>query len=150
LKAAATTIMADFDRLVRPAGLESYLQDSPLVSQFFLTQPLETLKNNPLSDLVPDLAREVKLAEALKQYLRSGSGFDRPKEDLPFRLVPVAAQLRLVELDAPGVADLDQLQQRAWTYLTSLKRPKFLAAVDRQQFMDKLVQEIDFSTEESL
>jgi hypothetical protein len=135
---------------VKPAGIGPYLEDGTVVVHVFLSQPLKPLGNRTLGDLAPDLHGDAKRTADLAKYFRTGIGFDEPLQPVPWRLVPVAAQLRLLELDTPDSTALELIQERSIKYLKKLKRPEFLAVADRSQFLSQLINNIDFITQEDI
>jgi hypothetical protein len=148
LKQDAGTIMQMWEAQAKPNGIEDYLQACAPVVQIFLTQRLKALGDRRLLDLAPDLEGDAKNAAKLANFLRTGNGFDKPI--VPCRLVPVAAELRLLEMDKPSKEELQELQKRSLGYLNDLKRPKFLGAADRSEYLRQLIDKIDFTKEESI
>ena len=149
LKEAADKIMQAWNAQGKPAGIESYLKEGDVVVQTCLTQPLKALANHTLKDLAPDLNGDSKKAADLAKFFGTGSGFDRPLEEVPWRLVPVAAQLCLQAYDKPNETDLKRLQELSLEYLKQLPRPEYLEVpADRSAFRRQLIKEIDFTMED--
>jgi len=150
LKQNGDAILKMWDERNKPNGIESYIKAGAVVVQVCLTQPLKALGNRPLRDLAPDLQGDAEKAAELAKFFRTGSGFDKPQSPVPWRLVPVAAELRLLEMDKPSQKELQELQECSFKYLRELRRPQFLGASDRSAFMRQLISEIDFTTEEGI
>ncbi|MGA9998097.1 MAG: hypothetical protein WBP93_21970 [Pyrinomonadaceae bacterium] len=143
---AAVEIMQLWEARQKPNWVTSYVQDCEIVADLFLTEPLAALKNHSISEMVPDVAGDMALAERLVNPMLNG--FNPPSatqlSKFPFRLIPVAAQLAFTRSNnLPETFDL--IQERALQYLSRIDRPEYLAGVSRQEFLRQLTRELEFN-----
>lgn len=148
LDQAADLIMQSWDALPRPDWVASYTADSKIIADFLFSEPLQALGNHSLKDLGPDLADDVRRAADLERFLRDN--VSRPDVKLPtsakWRHVPVAAQLAFINKQNLDSSALDNIQERALSYLGEIDRPnKMSGATGAQDFFRGLMRDLKFT-----
>ncbi len=140
---AADQLDARWDDHQRPSGVDQYAAACDRVAEIVLVGALDALGERPLRDLAPDPARDGPAVAKLARFLRTG--FLQPDPaTFPWRLVPPAAQLAVMERDPPDDVTLADVQGRALKHLGNIPRPEFLATAARDEFYHKLMRGLDF------
>ena len=145
---AARSIMDTWEAQERPGWVELYVADSDVLADVFMNQPLAALGGRPLSDLGPDLADDIERVARLESFLGTGISSPDPKlaSSARWRHIPVAAQLAFIAQATPDSASLDQIQKRAFAYLSNLDRPQKMAGLaDKSKFFRQLVNDLKFN-----
>jgi len=102
------------------------------------------LGGHSLREFNTELANNMTQARQVADCLPNNSCQNPNDIFFPHRLVPVAAQMAIANLNSLTVPTLDALHQNALSYLHRIKRPEFLAGASRREFLRELVGELDF------
>jgi hypothetical protein len=129
-------------------GLAPFQGEIDVVASALLESKLRALGGHALVELNPEVAVDVKKERLLADFLASGElrpSPDRPSR-FPYRLVPVAAQLAVVETSPKG-EQLDAVQRRATEFVAAIPRPPMLGGPPRltpkrAAFLAQLVRQI--------
>lgn len=146
LAQAADAITVAWNNHHKPDWVAQYLADTNAIVDVFLNQPLTALGGqHSLLDFNPKLEQDAALARQVADCLPNYSNCPDPAIIyFNHRLVPVAAQLAVTDLDDPTVQKLDAVQTNALKYLERLFKPQFLAGAGRQEFLRDLTRQIEF------
>ncbi|WP_437897861.1 hypothetical protein [Sorangium sp. So ce124] len=150
LAGAADQMEQDWRALPAPAWVAPFLGDLGAIAGTFLERKLDALGGRALRELHPDVAADVKRADALARYLRSGELRPAPDKPsyFPYRLVPVAAQLAVAS--APPPVELGAVQRRTMEFFAAIPRPPMLAGAaslspQRAASYARIARSVDFA-----